>query len=458
MKSKILEFVEKIFDRCSRLIRERSVVASSVLWGVVLLFLAIVVVGGGLSDGGGEDDSAPRVTKSSGRPPRTPRRAVHHDLTNSMSDFEQCRTFDKEIEAFMRRWELTGASFALMRNDSLLYAKGYGYANKERGEKMEVGHILRLASASKLITATAIMKLVEKRKLKLSSKVFGEEGILSMEPFNTLADRRLALITVEHLLRHTGGFKTPVEDPAFSNYSVAKALERELPLELDDMVRYATMFPLRSMPGDRYDYSNLGYQVLTKVIEVVSGQDYEDYVKRNVLEPAGCYDMHIGENYIGKRARNEVNYYEVKEAKLYDAFDGSGKQVLKSQGGNNVNLLSGAGGWVASPVELLRLVASINGGGTKRDILSKESVRIMTKDTREKPIGWASVHGSEWLRSGSMAGSSTLIKHQSNGYTWVFITNSSAWIGYKLTNYISSQITRSVSKVKRWERQDLFEE
>lgn len=424
----------------------------------MLLLLAVVAVwGSGNSDDAGDSDKTTKRVATTQPQPRTNRRAAHHGVSNSMSDFEQCKTFDKEIEAFMRRWELTGGSFALMRNDSLLYAKGYGYANKEQKVKMEVGHIMRIASASKLITATAIMKLVEQKKLTLSSRVFGNDGVLNMEPFNTLADSRLKLITVNHLLRHTAGFNTPIEDPAFSNYSVAKALGRELPLNLDDMVRYSTMFKLRGMPGDRYDYSNLGYQILTKVVEVASGRNYESFVKREVLEPAGCYDIQIGENYSKNRASNEVNYYEVKEAQLFDAFDGSGKQVLKSNGGNNVNLLSGAGGWVASPVEILRLVASINGEGTKRDILTKSSVQTMTRDSREKPIGWATVRGKEWLRSGSMAGSCTLIKHQSNGYTWVFITNSSAWIGYKLSSYISTQVTRSVSKVKEWPKQDLFE-
>ncbi len=453
---RILEILKLFIYKCSVVVRRRRKLVSASLWSVATLLIAVVLIFGNNDHSSSSDSDTPqRATRES--KPRTSRRAAHHGVTNSMSDFEQCKNFDKEIESFMRRWELTGASFALMRNDSLLYAKGYGYANKEQEVKMEVGHIMRIASASKLITATAIMRLVEQKKLTLDSKVFGENGILNMEPFNTLADNRLKLITVEHLLRHTGGFKTPVEDPAFSNYSVAKALGRELPLELDDMVRYATMFRLRSMPGDRYDYSNLGYQILTKVVEVASGRDYESFVKRDVLAPAGCYDIQIGENFSNKRASNEVNYYEVKEAQLYDAFDGSGKQVLKSNGGNNVNLLSGAGGWVASSVEMLRLVASINGSGTKRDILSKESVDIMTHDSRKKPIGWATVNGNEWLRSGSMAGSCTLIKHQSNGYTWVFITNSSAWIGYKLSNYISTQITRSVSKVKEWPKQDLFE-
>ncbi|MFR9620761.1 MAG: serine hydrolase domain-containing protein [Rikenellaceae bacterium] len=385
--------------------------------------------------------------------------SINFLIDNSMSVSDATARFDREVESFMQRWELTGASFALMRNDSLLYAKGYGYADVEKKELCDVRHVFRVASVSKLITATAVMKLVEGGGLSLTSKLFGEEGILCDEEFLEYDDKNLERITVEHLLRHTGGFSTPIDDPAFANYSVARSLGKELPLALDDMVAYALRNRLRYQPGSHYEYSNLGYMLLTKVVEKVSGMGYESYVQEAILSPAGCFDMYIGSNYSRDRDRNEVRYYEVKEAEKVDAHDGSGRLVMKSDGGNNVTLLGGAGGWVASPVELLRLVASINKCGVKSEVLSGESIATMTYDSSDrckKPIGWATVNGQEWQRSGSMAGTTAFVKQQRDGYTWVFVTNSSAWIGYKLTNYISSQITKSIGNVKQWPTQDLF--
>lgn len=385
--------------------------------------------------------------------------SINRFIENSMSDSEATKGFDREVEAFMRKWELTGGTFALMRNDSLLYAKGYGYADKENEVKCDASNTFRIASASKLLTAAAIMKLVEQNKLTLNSKVFGDEGILCDSLFLDLKDRNLKLITVEHLLRHTSGISTPIKDPAFSNYGVARSLNKELPLQVDDMVEYATHYRLKAQPGGLYDYSNLGYIILGKIIEVVSGKSFEDYLQHSILEPAGCYNIYLGRNFSKNRGENEVRYYEVKEAELYDAYDGSGRQTLKSNGANNVTLLSSAGGLVASAPELLRFVASINGSGVKKDVLSKESINTMTYDSSnrsKKPIGWATVKGSEWIRSGSMAGTSALIKHQRDGYTWVFISNSSAWIGYHLTDHISSNISRSIAKVKQWPKQDLF--
>lgn len=390
--------------------------------------------------------------------PEVPVVPINILIDNTMSSFEQTESFDRAIRSFMRKWEIAGASFALMRNDSLLYAKGYGYANKADSIECDVNHVFRVASISKLLTATAIMKLVEQEHISLDSQVFGEEGILCDSMFLDVKYKNLEQITVEHLLRHTAGFSSPVGDPAFSNASVARVLDKQLPLSVDDMVLYAIQNRLRTRPGGSYNYSNLGYVVLGKIVEVVSTIDYESYLKDSILAPVGCYDMYIGKNFSHERNPNEVEYYEVKEAEPVEAYDGSGMLTMKSNGGNNVTLLGGAGGWVASPVELLKFVASIDGNGVQEDILEEETIRTMTYDSKEdKPIGWAIVRSDDWLRSGSMAGTCALIKKQSNGYTWVFVTNSSTWIGPRISNYMSSQITQALSRVSDWPERDLFD-
>ncbi len=382
---------------------------------------------------------------------------ISHLINNEMNDFEQTEKFDNEILKFMKYWDLKGGSFAIMRNDSLLYAKGYGYADLENSIKCEVKNTFRVASVSKLLTATAIMKLVEDERLKLDSQVFGEDGILCDTTFLDVKYSNTKKITVDHLLRHTAGFSSPVGDPAFFQENISRVLDKELPLSVDDFIHYAIQNRLKTNPGSSYDYSNLGYIILSKVIEVASGMEYERYMKEEVFAAADCHDMYIGRNFSENRPKNEVQYYEVKEAEPVEAYDGSGRMTMKSDGGNNVTAIAGAGGWVASPVEILKFVASINKCDIVENILSKESISTMTYDSkRDKPIGWASVSGTEWLRSGSMAGTTALIKQQKNGYTWVFLTNSSSWNGHRLSRYISTNISRYVSNVKEWPKRDLF--
>lgn len=382
---------------------------------------------------------------------------LNHMLDNSMSDCPQTVKLDASILRFMRYWGIRGGSFALMRNDSLLYAKGYGYSNTEDSIRCEVKNIFRVASVSKLITAVAIMHLHETGKLSPQDTVFGKDGILCDSLFLNIRDKRIKNITVEHLLRHTSGFSTPHGDAAFNMELVARFLGKPLPLTMDDMVLYATKIRLRAKPGGWYNYSNLGYIILSKIIEKVSGMPYETYMKDSILAPMGCYDMHLANNYSEGFRENEVDYYEVKEAEPVPAFDGSDTLVMKSHGGNDVHGLYGAGGWVASPVELLKIVSAINKCPIKEDFLTPESIDFMTPyGKNSKPAGWASSNSRTWLRTGSMAGTSALIKVQRDGLTWVFISNSSSWNGPGLARQMNREITRAIQRVKEWPKVDYF--
>lgn len=382
---------------------------------------------------------------------------LNHLMHNSMSDLKETEKFDAAIRRFMRYWDIKGGSFALMRNDSLIYAKGYGYSDIKDSIECEVKNVFRVASVSKLITAVAIMRLCETGKLSTQDFVFGEEGILCDSLFLNYRDKNIKKITVEHLLRHTGGFANPHGDAAFNTDLVAKYLDKELPLSMDDMVQYATRIRLRARPGGWFNYSNLGYIILSKVIEKASGMPYETYVKDSILAPMGCYDIHLAHNYSDEFLDNEVNYYEVKEAEPVPAYDGSDTLVMKSRGGNDVHGLYGAGGWVASPVELLRFVSAIDNCPVKGEFLSQESIDFMTMYSKNfKPAGWASVTSREWLRTGTMAGTSALIKAQKDGYTWVFISNSSSWTGPALSRRMGRDITRALQRVKKWPEVDYF--
>ena len=386
-------------------------------------------------------------------------KSINKLITNQMSEFKSTEKFDKAIERFMRYWGIKGASFALMKNDSLIYAKGYGYANIADSIECTTANIFRVASVSKLITAVAIMKLCENGKLNLNSTVFGEEGILNDSLFtHRIRDKKIKNVTVEHLLRHTSGFSNPIGDAAFNQDIVARTIHKPLPLSLDDMVEYASSNRLRARPGTRYDYSNIGYMVLSKIIEKVTNADYETYVKDSILAPIGCYDMYLAQNYPWQFKDNEVTYYEVKEAEEVPAFDGSSKMVMKSLGGNDVRGLSGAGGWIASASELALFVSAINNNPAREDFLSAESISLMTHYSKHsRPIGWASVTAKEWFRSGSMAGTSALIKKQRDGYTWIFISNSSSWNGPYLSKRMSHSISTAISRVKEWPKQNLFD-
>jgi len=113
-------------------------------------------------------------------------------LTNEMSDSPDMEGFDKKVNNFMSVWQLRGVSLSVFRNDSLLFSKGYGMADKENHIEMSPRNILRIASVSKLITATGIMRLIEQKKLSLKDTVFGARGILNDEEYKINAFSSLA--------------------------------------------------------------------------------------------------------------------------------------------------------------------------------------------------------------------------------------------------------------------------
>ncbi len=385
--------------------------------------------------------------------------SISHRISNSLSESSATKRADRLINRFLKKWEVAGATVAVVKDKKLVFAKGYGYADLENKKKVEPSHLFRVASVSKLITATAIMKLKEEGRLHLDNYVFGEFGLLNDTIYSNIRDKRAKKITVEHLLRHTSGFSNRYGDPMFLPTTIAKKMKVKLPISAETTIRFALSRRLHFNPGAGSSYSNLGYVILEKIIEKVSGQKYEDYVQTHVLNPAGVFDMHLGKSLRKDRYYNEVKYYEQSNADKVKAFDNSNKMVYRSNGGNNIEALGGAGGWVASAAELMRFFMAIDGDDTYDDILFKKNIEYMTKPSEKgfMPIGWKASYAGNWWRTGSFAGTSALLKHSVNGYDFVIITNTSTWRGADFTKDLSVLMSRFVRTVKEWPCDNLFD-
>ena len=358
-------------------------------------------------------------------------------LTNDSSSFEELEGLDKKVRAYMRRWELKGASLAITRNDSLLYAKGYGWADQELDEEMQPSHIMRMASVSKLITAAGIMVLQDRDSLSIKDTVFGPSGILNDSLFNSvIKDKNYHKITVEHLLRHQGGF---YRDPLFSSRDVKHQLQLDQPPVKEDFYRLVLGRRLSFAPGSWQRYSNFGYLLLSEIIEKVSGMPYEEFIRKEVLAPAGCYDMHIGGNYYEDKRTNEVRYYTHNgDGKYIEDYSDNGEMVERCYGGNNIPLLSGAGAWCASPAEIARFVAAIDGRPEVPDIISKEALDQMIEyfDKETYSLGWNDTTPEKgWSRTGTLSGTCALVRQFPDGECWVMITNTSTYRGPSQARY-----------------------
>ena len=362
---------------------------------------------------------------------------LNDTLTNAMSSQPELHAMDSIMQRYLKRWEIHGAQLAISRHDSLLYARGFGYADKDRQIPMEPSYIMRMASVSKLVTATGIMKLRDMGKIRLSDKVFGPKGILNDTFYvNSIRDKRYFDITVEQLLRHKAGFTNYAGDAIFSTRYIMQQNHLTTPPDHRTLLRIVLRRHLGYTPGTAQRYCNIGYTLLSLIIEKRTGMSYENFMQRYVLNPAGCYDFHIAGNYLKDRRPNETVYYMHSSSVPVPEFNNSGRMVVRCYGENDITTALGAGAWVASAAELCRLVASIDGDRTVPDVISPQAVKLMTQEMPDHQfsLGWNfTPRNRPWIRTGSLVGTSALVLRYPDGECWVFITNTSTWKGHKFS-------------------------
>lgn len=364
-------------------------------------------------------------------------------LSNALSDTAALQGLDRQVREYMQQWNLKGASLCIMRHDSLLYAKGYGYADKD--VRMGPATLLRVASVSKLITATGILLLQECGMLSLDDRIFAPGGVLE-EFSGVIRDERIRDITIRHLLMHEAGFTARTGgDPMFSTRSLMRANGWSTPPDSETLVRAILKRELLFDPGTASEYSNFGYLLLSLVIERTTGESYEDWIRENVLRAAHCTDMHLAYNFYKDRHPGETRYYMQPNDKPVPRYDNSGVEVPRCYGGNDIRALKGAGAWVTSVPELARFVASIDGQDEVPDILSRESIEAMTfpTDSVTYALGWNDIsEEGVWTRTGTFSGTSALIKNYPDGECWIMVTNTGTWKGPAFTKVTAALFER----------------
>lgn len=356
----------------------------------------------------------------------------HDTLTNAASTFAELEPMDRRISRFMGKWDLRGISVAITRHDSLLFAKGYGLADAEGSVPMAPNMVMRIASSSKLITATAIMRLCEEGKISLDSKVLGANGILNDTLLtNVITDQRIFDITIDHLLTHMGGFATRAGDPMTNTRELMIWNNLTTAPRGKDVARIVLHRRLMAEPGSMRSYSNFGYMLLSLVVEKISGKNYFEYVMHDVLGRVCPGGFLPATNYLEDRYPYEPKYYAPDNV-LVEEYNRSGRMVPRAYGGIDVYGLMGAGGWTASAPALARLVAAIDGDPKVPDILSAQSIAKMTEYSEEYPVcrGWTMIEkDGSWLRTGTLYTTHSFIKHFPDGECWVITMNTGVYIG-----------------------------
>jgi CubicO group peptidase (beta-lactamase class C family) len=276
------------------------------------------------------------------------------------------------MQSFVDDKTIAGAVTVVGTHDQMLSLECVGSQNLQTGAAMQPETMFRIASMTKPITAIGIMILVDEGKLSVDDPVekhlpefLGQMLIAGRSQDMITLKKPPRPVTVRDLLTHTSGL-------SFMPPGLAKIYEKRN-LTLAEGVLVFSQRPLEFEPGSKWSYCNSGIDTLGRIIEVVSGQPYETFLKQRVFDPLGMTD---------------TTFYPTEEqakrvAMTYDRKDGAlvpdPNKLIGSPRGAKYAIP--AGGLYSTAGDLVRLYQMMlrRGAAAQKQILSEASVRAMTQ-------------------------------------------------------------------------------
>jgi CubicO group peptidase (beta-lactamase class C family) len=211
---------------------------------------------------------------------------------------------EQAMADFLAAHRFEAGTLAVMKDSKLVFRQGYGWRDTNFTTVIHPDNLFRLASVSKMLTASSIYKLIAAGKITTSTKIY---DYLGMAPWNgVLGDSRITNITVQNLLDHSGGwnqYTSPVGDPMFRTIMASTNMGLNYPAAATNVIAWMFSKPLEFTPGTTNVYSNLGYSILGRVIEKASGKPYMDYIQQDLLGKAGLTNILGFANVIQSRSR-----------------------------------------------------------------------------------------------------------------------------------------------------------
>lgn len=322
-----------------------------------------------------------------------------------------------------------GGVVGVMKDGALVWSQGYGYHDYERTTSVSDNDVYDLASLTKVMgTTTAIMKLVDEGQLSLDDRV-----AQYIPEFDTDEKRD---ITIEQMLLHTSGL------PAFKIY-VDRLKTRG---EILDAVRNE---PLEYEPGTNYIYSDLGFILLAEVVEEISGQRIDIYLRNNFYGPMGMYSTHYNPKAVGGWMTRRIPPTEIDD--VYNR--GTVQADVHDERAYFMEGVAGHAGLFSNVRDIAIFTQMLLNGGTYagRDYLSPEIIEQFT--SHQSPINQRA-YGFD-MKSDGFSTAGSLTGENSFGHTG--FTGTSLWVDpdqnisiILLTNrtYPDRDLGRGISRVR----------
>lgn len=225
---------------------------------------------------------------------------------NTTATSQQVKTLLNNYFADLNKNQEFNGSVLYSQNGKIVFQKSFGFANFETKQKNSSSTLINIASISKTITSLAVMKLREANKLNL------DDPFLKYFPEFPYPE-----ITIKHLLAHTSGLpdNEAVLDSLVTRYPTKIFTNADIIPALAEYKKYKA---LRFNPGEKWGYSNIGYSLLALLVEKISSQPFDEYVRQNIFIPAEMKNTYVQTNLLQRqeklRCQNYMynNHYEMK--------------------------------------------------------------------------------------------------------------------------------------------------
>ena len=329
-------------------------------------------------------------------------------------------TLDKYIEKFIKEQNIPGASVAIVHNKDVFFTKTMGITG-ESEKKVTSKTPFAIGSISKSLTALAIVKLIEDKKIKL------EDPVQRYLPWFQLKDSQISsTITIQHLLTHTSGIST-YEGLALSDKQSKNSTA------LQENVMKLSNVKLTAPPGEKYQYSNANYIILGALIDEVTNETYSSYMEKCIFQPL---------NMNGAAASKETAY-EKGYLTGYQSWFGFPRKSVVSYD----NAGAPYGYITANLEDMIQYIMFLNRREDDQ-FLKQENMDLylspLYKINSEKSYGFG-------LRTTNINKGDKMIWHSGStpdARAEIFILNKSGWSGVILTNknHVLEELALSVLK------------
>lgn len=239
------------------------------------------------------------------------------------------REFKTFYEQSMRKNGIVGSSFMMVQDNQVIAQEFFGSANQEKQQPVDENTIYHWASITKTFTGVAIMQLRDRGSLKLEDPIvkYLPELKVVHNPFGDMNE-----ITIKHLLTHSAGLRA-----ATWPWGGEKNWQPHEPKYWEQLAAMMPYTEILFKPGSKFSYSNPGIIFLGRVIELLSGDDYEVYIDKNIFKPLEMYRSYFDTTPNHLLKFRSHSYY-LKEGKLTPARFDVDTGVTVSNGGLNAPL------------------------------------------------------------------------------------------------------------------------